>query len=89
MYYGKIKDGNKEAQWILTQVANVAGRADPRMKTYYARIVKRRHHNVAITQVANKMLKILWHMLTEDTLYNERKDALFASKLKRLERRAA
>jgi transposase len=88
MYYGKIKDGNKKAQWIMTQVANVAVRSDPRMKEYYDRIVKRHHHNVAITHVANKMLKILWHMLTEDTLYNERKEKLYTSKLKRLEKMA-
>ena len=89
VYYGKIKDGNKKAQWMMTQVANVAVRADPRMKAYYERLVKRRHHNVAITHVAEKMLRILWHMLTEDTLYNERKERLYSSKLKKLAKMAA
>jgi transposase len=86
IYYGKMKDGNKKAQWIMTQVANVAAQRDPRMKAYYEKIVKRHHHNVAITHVANKMLRILWYMLTEDTLYNERNERLYASKLKRLQR---
>src|SRR5579875_3100660 len=86
IYYGKMKDGNKKAQWIITQVANVAAQRDPRMKAYYEKIVKRHHHNVAITHVANKMLRILWYMLTEDTLYNERNERLYASKLKRLQR---
>jgi hypothetical protein len=35
------------------------------------------------------MLRILWYMLTEDTLYNERKEKLYASKLKRLKRVAS
>jgi hypothetical protein len=52
MYYGKIKKGNKKkAQWIMTQAkqaANVGVRSDPRMKVYYEKIVKRRHHNIAI-----------------------------------------
>jgi transposase len=88
MYYGKIKKGSKKkAQWIMTQVANVAAQHDPRMKAYYDRLVKRGlHHNIAITHIANKMLKIIWHMLTDDTLYNERKEKLYASKLKRLEK---
>jgi transposase len=89
-YYGKMKKGSRRAQWIMTQVGNVAARHDPRMKAYYDRLVKRGlHHNVAITHVANKMLKILWHVLTEDTLYNERSERLYTSKLKRLERLAA
>lgn len=89
LYYGKIKDGNKKAQWIMIQVANVAARHDPRMKAYYDKVVKRHHHNIAITHVANKMLRILWYMLTEDTLYNERNEKLYSSKLKRLEKIAA
>ncbi|MDH2900761.1 MAG: hypothetical protein PXY39_07290 [archaeon] len=28
------KDGNEKAQWIMTQVANVAAQRDPRMKAY-------------------------------------------------------
>jgi len=34
--------------------------------------------------VANKMLRILWHMLGENRLYNDRKPRLYESKLKRL-----
>ncbi len=88
-YMGKMKDGNKRAQWIMTEVANAAAQHDQRMKAYYDRIVRRHNHNVAITHVANKMLRILWHMLTENTLYNERREELYARKLKRLARMAA
>lgn len=84
LYMGKMKDGNKRAQWIMTEVANAAALHDPRMSAYYQRIAKRHHHNVAITHVANKMLRILWHMLTEKRLYNERRNELYALKLKRL-----
>lgn len=39
-----------------------------------------------VTHVANKMLRILWYMLTQDTLYYERNERLYSSKLKRLEK---
>jgi len=39
---------------------------------------------VAVTHVANKMLRIIWHMLRENRLYNERKERLYESKLKRM-----
>jgi len=89
MYMGNMKDGNKRAQWIMTKVANSAALHDPRMRAYYERIVKRHNYNVAITHVANKMLRVLWYMLTENTLYNERKEGLYARKLKRLAGMAA
>ena len=56
----------------------------PRMKAFYERKLRRHHHNVAVTHVANKMLRIIWHMLRENRLYNERKERLYESKLKRM-----
>jgi hypothetical protein len=49
---------------MTPQVANVAVQHDPRMKTSYERILKRSHHNIAITHVAEKIPRILWHTLT-------------------------
>jgi len=79
-----MKDGNRKVKWIMIQAANVAVRNDPRMRAFYERKLRRHKHNVAITHAANKMLKIMWHMLSENRLYNERSESLYVSKLKRM-----
>jgi transposase len=87
MYMGRMKkDGNKKINWIMTQAANTASRTDERMKKYYTRIAKRHGHHVAITHVANKMIRIMWSMLTYKQLYNERKKELYETKLKRIQK---
>jgi len=84
LYMGKMKSGSRKVKWIMIQAANAAVRTDPRMRTFYERKLRRHHHNVAVTHVANKMLRIIWHMLRENRLYNERKEQLYQSKLKRM-----
>jgi transposase len=84
LYMGRMKGGSRKVKWIMTQAANSAIRSDPRMRAYYERKLRRHHHNVAVTHVANKMLRIIWHMLQENRLYNERKQRLYESKLKRM-----
>ena len=89
MYMGRMKkDGNKKINWIMIQAANTASRKDERMKKYYTRIAKRHgHHHVAITHVANKMIRIIWSMLTYKQLYNERKKKeLYETKLKKMQK---
>lgn len=86
MYMGRMKkDGNKKINWIMIQAANTASRTDERMKKYYTKIAKRHGHHVAITHVANKMIRIIWSMLTYKQLYNERKKELYETKLKRIQ----
>jgi transposase len=48
---GRMKeDGNKKIRWIMIQAANTAVvRTDDRMKKYYAKIIKRHGHSIAIT----------------------------------------
>jgi transposase len=84
LYMGRMKGGSRKVKWIMTQAANTAIRTDLRMQAYYERKLRRHHHNVAVTHVANKMLRIIWHMLRENQLYNERKERLYESKLKRM-----
>lgn len=87
MYMGRMKkDGNKKINWIMIQAANTASRTDERMKKYYTKIAKRHGHHVAITHVANKMIRIMWSMLTYKQLYNERKNELYETKLKRIQK---
>jgi transposase len=87
LYMGRMKkDGNKKINWIMIQAANTASRTDERMKKYYTKIAKRHGHNVAITHVANKMIRIIWAMLTYKQLYNERKNELYETKLKKIQK---
>ena len=86
LYMGRMKYGNKKVRWILIQAANTAARADDRLRKFYLRTSKRHGHHVAITHVANKMLTIIWHMLVNKRLYNERKQNLYETKLKRIQK---
>ena len=88
MYMGRMKkDGNKKINWIMIQAANTASRTDnDRLKKYHTRIAKRHGHHVTITHVANKMIRIIWSMLTYKQLYNERKKELYETKLKRIQK---
>lgn len=84
-YHGRMrKDSNRRLNWIMVQCANVAVRYDPRMKQFYARVRKRHGHNVTLTHVANKMLRVIWAMLTNRELYRERNERLYQQKLKKL-----
>jgi transposase len=86
LYMGRMKDGNKKVRWILIQAVNTAARKDDRLRKFYLRIAKRHGHHIAITHVANKMLTIIWHMFVNKKLYNERKQSLYETKLKRSQR---
>lgn len=85
LYMGRMKDGNKKIRWIMIQAANTAVRTDDRMRKYYAKIVKRHGHSVAITHVANKMIRIMWYMLKNKENYKDRKDELYQRKLKKIQ----
>ena len=84
-YHGRMKkDSNRKVNWIMIQCAHVAVMHDDRMKAYYERLKKRNRPSVAITHVANKMLTIIWHMLTRNELYRERNEDLYRAKIKRV-----
>lgn len=85
LYMGKMKDGNKKIRWIMIQAANTAVRTDNRMKKYYAKTVKRHGHSVAITHVANKMIRIMWYMLKNKENYKDGRPELHQRKLKRIQ----
>ena len=85
LYHGKMKHGNRKVQTVMIQAAKTAARTDERMRTFYTWLAKRHGHNVSITHVANKMMTIIWYMLTQKRLYNEKKEDLYKKKLKRIE----
>jgi transposase len=86
LHMGRMKEGNKKIRWILIEAAHTASRTDDRLRKFYLRLVKRHGHHIAITHVANKMCIIIWHMLTHKKLYNDRKQHLLDTKLKRIQR---
>ena len=86
-HHGRIKkDSNRRVNWIMIQAANTAVRHDARMKRFYEQ-VKQRHggnHPIAITHVANKMITIIWHMLTTMTAHSTKNNELYQKKLKKI-----
>ena len=82
---GSMNDGNKKNTMdIDSSSKNTAVRTDVRMKKYYTKIVKRHGHSIAITHVANKMIRIMWYMLKNKKTYNDGKPDLYQRKLKRI-----
>lgn len=84
----KKLDVNRKLNWIMIQVASVAVRYDDHLKKYYEH-VKKRHggkHVIAVTHVANKMLRIMWAMERDHTLYWYRNEKLYQSKLAKLDK---
>ena len=86
VYHGRMKkDSNRKVNWVLIQAAHVAVLYDGRMRDYYERMKKTHHSSIAITHAANKMIKIIWHMLTNRALYENRNEKLYQKKLKRID----
>ena len=86
-HHGRMKKAsNRRVNWIMIQAANVAVRHDYRLKWFYQN-AKARHggnHPIAITHVANKMVRIIWKMLTAKEPYESRNADRYARKLKRM-----
>ena len=89
-YYGRIKkrECNRRVQWAIIQAAHVATKHDRRMSEYYERNAKRMHTNKAMVKVANKMMTIIWHMLTKKQLYMQKNDRLYHNKINKMSKLA-
>jgi len=83
------KDSNGRVRWVLVQAARTASRTDPRMRELYLRVAARKGDKKAVVRVANKMGVIVWHMLTERRPYEQVKEGLYRSKLKKMKRVAS
>jgi transposase len=81
-YHGNItKQGSRVLRWIMVEAARVAVMNDPRMRAFYERVKHRRGDQKAIVAVANKMLKIIWFMLTRREPYESRNEKRYRQKL--------
>jgi len=84
-YHGAItKQGSRMLRWNMVEAARVAATHDERMKAFYERVKRRRGDQKAIVAVANKMLKIIWFMLTRREPYQSRNPRLYMRKLNSL-----
>jgi transposase len=84
-YHGNItKQGSVMLRWIMVESARVASVFDPRLKAFYERVARRRGDQKAVVAVANKMLKIIWFMLTRKEPYESLDEKRYAKKLKSL-----
>ena len=88
-HHGRMKKAsNRRVNWIMIQAANVAVRHDDRLKWFYQN-AKTRHggnHPIAITHVANKMVRIIWKMLTAQEPYESHDASRYAKKMKRMKK---
>lgn len=65
----------------MIQCADVAVRYGERMRQYYIRIRRRHGHAIAVTRVANKMIRAVWRMLTDRIPHNGRNEQLYQKKI--------
>ncbi|AKB45090.1 Mobile element protein [Methanosarcina vacuolata Z-761] len=71
---GRItKRGSKVARWILTQIANAAARKkNSKLKEFYNRKKNSIGHAKAIIALARKIATIIWHLITNDKMYEDK-----------------
>jgi transposase len=69
---GISKEGSKPLRWILVQCANVAVNQvdDPYLGRFYARLKRKKNHQVAIVATARKLLVSIFHMLDRKEVYD-------------------
>jgi transposase len=84
-YHGSItKQGSRMLRWIMVEAARVAVNHDERMRVFYERVKHRRGDQKAIIAVADKMLKIIWFMLTRREAYESTGKKRYERKLNSL-----
>ena len=71
--------------WIIVESARVASTHDPRLRSFYERVKGRRGDQKAIIATANKMLKIIWFMLTRKEVYESANRKRYIKKLNRMD----
>jgi transposase len=83
--HGRItKQGRAEARWFLSESAEALIRSQSPLAALYARVAKKKNHNIAKIAVARKMSELIWHILTRDTPYLYQKHRLTQEKQAKL-----
>ena len=87
MWTGRItRQGNKRIRWFLTEAAQMAARFDPKMRTFYERISRKKGHQKALIAVARKMLVSIYYVLTRNELYDGHREDVRTRKIKNMNR---
>ena len=68
----------------MTEAARIAVQHDEKLGSFFERVKARRGDQKATVAVANKMLKIIWVMLTRRETYGNSNGKRYGKKLKRL-----
>jgi len=83
--HGRMRKAcNNNSKWIMMGAASTAVRHDERMKEFYQSVCKRHPPKVALAHVAQKMMRIVWHMLYTRTKYQNTNEDLYKRKIARL-----
>jgi transposase len=69
---GVSKRGSGNLRWILVQCVHTAVHRcnDPYLGRFYARLKRRKNHQIAIVATARKLLVSIYHMLTRKEVYD-------------------
>lgn len=71
-YTGSItKQGSKYLRWALIEAAHSAIKRPGKLNNYFNSLLPRKGYKKAIVAVARKMLRIVWHLLTNNELYKD------------------
>ena len=85
-YHGAItKQGSSMLRWAIVEAARVAVVHDEKLGGFYLRVKARRGDQKAVVAVANKMLKIVWVMLTRRETYSGANVVRYGKKLKAMD----
>lgn len=69
-----VKRGSTHLRWALIQAAIKVARYSPAFKTYFkTKLAQGKHYNVAISHVAKKLIRVLFHLLKNDIAFDEEK----------------
>jgi len=71
LHTGSItKQGSKHLRWILIEIAHACVRSkNSKIRSFFDRIFARSGYKKAIVAVARKILKLVWHLLSNDELF--------------------
>lgn len=66
-----VKRGSTHLRWALIQAAIKVARYSPAFKTYFRiKLTQGKHYNVAVTFVAKKLTRIIYHLFKTNQLFD-------------------
>jgi transposase len=72
---GLTRQGSTVLRWIMVEAAQVATRSSPAARSYYQRLLRKKHKHVARVALARKLLIAVYALLHDGVLFEEAKFA--------------